>query len=445
MTVAIIGGGIAGLASAFHIVERGGRPVLFEPDELGGMIQTRVHDGFTLEQGPNVLVERPDIANLVKALGLSAEVMYPRIEPYGQYVWYRNSPCKVPASVSEAIGSPLISVVEKFLLPYRLCKPGLLKPAQDDLSVLEFFEPLLGEHTTRCLLDPVLKGIYGGDVGDLSARTLFPGLWKMGVEGRSVLNYLKSKPRGAKPRIFVLRGGMQRLVQSLTEAMKGKIEIVRDRVSSVRRREEGFVIETSSGMERSVAGCVVTTAGAVTSSFMRSIGPEISSSLEALRFAGLTVAHFAVNKTQRLIEDSFGVLCPGGMPENFLGVMFNSILFPHVAPPNKHLLTVVLGGAQAGESLPSEGEIRSRIPQLLDSMFAVKEAEWLGAFSWRKAIPQLSVGHYHLVELLNACERANPGLVFVGVDRGGVGVSDRLRVAREGVEKLGSAHVLKEP
>jgi hypothetical protein len=46
------------------------------------------------------------------------------------------------------------------------------------------------------------------------------------------------------------------------------------------------------------------------------------------------------------------------------------------------------------------------------------------------------VGHHRLTAALDGAEARHPGLAFVGVDRGGVGVSDRIRVAREGLERI---------
>jgi oxygen-dependent protoporphyrinogen oxidase len=124
------------------------------------------------------------------------------------------------------------------------------------------------------------------------------------------------------------------------------------------------------------------------------------------------------------------------MPEDLLGVMFNSLIFPHVAPSKYHVLTVVLGGAQAKERVYNEQELRTRVPALLRQLLGIKDAEWLLMTQWPKAIPQLVVGHHKLVAQLDQCEKQFPGIVFAGIDRGGVGVSDRIRIAREAVKRF---------
>lgn len=436
MAAVIIGGGIAGLSAALRLVQAGQRPVLLEPGEAGGMVRSRLQDGFTRELGPNVLVERPDIVELLHQLGLSHEAQYPSVDPYGQYVWHNGKARKVPTGLLDLLGSPLFSAQAKVALPLRIVRKGVLRARGDDSSVLDFFAPLIGAGAANAVLDPVLKGIYGGDVSTLSARSLFPGLWRTACDGLSVLQYLRSKPKGGKPRIFVVRGGNQRITEELLRVLEGKIDWVADAASEVRRTPSGFEVATAGGRVIPASACIVTTAGGISSSFIRHIEPELAKTLAEVQFAGLTAVHLSVSREETLIRDAFGVLCPGGMPENFLGVMFNSLIFPQMAPPDRHLLTVMVGGAQAGDTVPDTERLKTSIPHLLREMFGVTAAEWLGSLTWRKAIPQLTVGHHRVVEALDAAEARNPGLVFVGVDRGGVGVSDRLRVVREGLERV---------
>ena len=103
MTAAVIGGGVAGLAAAYDLVRAGERPFLIEPSAIGGMIKSVARDGFTLEAGPNVLVERSEMKELLGDLGLMSAVRYPVVENYGQYVWYSGRPVKVPSGFREFV------------------------------------------------------------------------------------------------------------------------------------------------------------------------------------------------------------------------------------------------------------------------------------------------------------------------------------------------------
>jgi oxygen-dependent protoporphyrinogen oxidase len=166
------------------------------------------------------------------------------------------------------------------------------------------------------------------------------------------------------------------------------------------------------------------------------LNEDLANALTNVKYAGLSVVHVRVPRSEPLIPDAFGVLFPGGMPENLLGVMFNSQIFPHMAPSNEHLLTVVLGGAQAGECTYDEASLKQRLPELLRTLLGIANVRWVSMTQWPAAIPQLEVGHHKLVKLLDQCEHDYPGIVFAGVDRGGIGVSDRIRLAKEACKRF---------
>jgi oxygen-dependent protoporphyrinogen oxidase len=440
MATAVIGAGVAGLVAAYELVKRGERPIIIEPSSPGGMLRSIQRDGFTLEAGPNVLVERPDVVQLFQELGMTDDVCYPAVQPYGQFVWCGDKACKVPSGFSELIRSSLFPWSVKLALPVRLLLPGLIKPKAEDVSILEFFTPLIGAQVTKNLLDPVLKGIYGGDVARLSARSIFPGLWSAAVQGLSLLGYMRQRPRGGKPAIFVVRGGIQRIAEALWARIKDNVDLISARADSVSRGEGGgYVIRCSNGAEVAVKSCIVTSAGAGLARLVSELDRDLSSYVSTQQYASLTVVHLSVPRREPLIRDAFGILFPGGMPENLLGVMFNSLIFPHVAPLDKHILTVIVGGAQAGHERPDEVRLREQVPLLLERYLGVVSADCLQITQWPGAIPQLVVGHHKLVAEFDRVEAANPGLAFVGVDRGGIGVSDRVRLAKSGVERIRTA------
>ncbi len=439
--IGVIGAGISGLAAAHEALEQGYKVVVFEAGPIGGMVQSRTAGGFTLEDGPNVVIERPELSKFIDLLGLREEVTYPSFEPYEQFVWWNGKPHLVPKSPVQLISSRLFPMPLKLMLPFRLLRKRLLQSSQDDESVLSFFSPLLGKDTTKALLDPVLKGIYGGEVGNLSARTLFPKLWVASQGGASLLQYLSSRKGGGTPKVLTFRSGIQTLTNSLWKRLEPHVTLVRESVVGVTQQEQvGFQISTGQGGNYSCHNVVLTSAGKRLASLLEPLSESVSKCLSEIQYASLAMCHVGVRDDAVKLRRAFGVLFPGGMKHHLLGVMYKSIIFPATAPPGRQLLSVVFGGAQAGEFNPSEAELQAGVHSILQEYFQTSpekaEVSWLGAKVWKEAIPQLAVGHYRKVAEIDALERERPGLVVCGVDRGGVGISDRISAGIGAIERL---------
>jgi protoporphyrinogen oxidase len=241
---------------------------------------------------------------------------------------------------------------------------------------------------------------------------------------------------------MVLDGGIEKLTHALWEKVSGHVEHVplsAERIIPLDGKR--YKLNLSQGKTLEVDGCVITAAGKASSPLVFHLSEQLSDQLLGIRCAGLTVVHVAVSRSEPLVKDAFGVLFPGGMPCDLLGVMFNSLIFPHVAPKDKHVLTVMLGGAQAGDRFVDEETLRAELPALLRKQLGVEAVEWIQMYRWPAAIPQLTVGHHQIVKAMDACEQDFPGIVFAGVDRGGIGVSERIRIARESVKRLRRARV----
>jgi oxygen-dependent protoporphyrinogen oxidase len=101
MRIAIIGGGIAGLAAAYELEKaRAAGAVeytLFEARErLGGSLASEIVNGAVLERGPDsFLTEKPAAAELCRELGLGAELLPSNDAARKTYILVRNRlvPC----------------------------------------------------------------------------------------------------------------------------------------------------------------------------------------------------------------------------------------------------------------------------------------------------------------------------------------------------------------
>ncbi|NLF26103.1 MAG: protoporphyrinogen oxidase, partial [Deltaproteobacteria bacterium] len=421
----------------------GRRFVLLEPGRVGGLIKTQRKEGFLLEQGPNVFLDKRGFSVFLDKIGIGPdERIYPRVRRYGQYLWFEGRAAALPKSLGAFFRTPLFSLADKLklaALPLRLWQRNWLAGAGGDESIADFLGRLLGPRVVKNVIDPALKGIYGGNADELSARSVFPLLWGTLKSGGSLMDYARARSKlrsGFKSRcearsgtIFTLRDGGESLVQRLAEGVR-ESELLRTAAVRVAfKGGAGFEVETAEEGAISCRQVYVTTAGPASAVYLSEFGDEFCGALAKLRYTSLVVVHCAVEREAPIRREGYGVLFPA-QPSRLLGVMYNSELFPHVAPVNRHLLTVMLGGSGASEICErGEVELIEVVKRELHEKLGIKPVQILGLQRWPRAIPQYAVGHFELVARMRSLERKFPGLRFAGADVGGVAVPDRVSCA----------------
>ncbi len=421
---------MTGLFAAYRALQRGHKVTLFEPGSIGGLVRSQALAGFTLEQGPNVFLEKPCLAALLQELELTSHRRYPLSTHYRQMVWYQGKAQVVPKSPRALLQSPFFGWADKLLLLPRMLWPGMLKPEQEDLSIGSFLQPLVGASAVQHLVNPAFKGIFGGDIFKLSARSVFPEWWKVAVAGGSALQYMKTKKKAP---VFVLEGGLQTLVDALWRRIRSGVELRKEALVELHYNSDPQFVLRGQTTSLEAQRVLVCTSGPSSAGFVAGVDPELARNLDALSYASIIVVHLSAPSTLvgavpgGIPENCFGVLFPD-QAAPLLGVMFNTQLFPHLAPAGKQLLTVCLGGTQsAALCVEPDASLYALAQQQLLEKLGIGQLEPLAVRRWPRAIPQLVLGHHHLDQQLAACEARFPGLEFLGVDRGGVGVPDRLQ------------------
>jgi oxygen-dependent protoporphyrinogen oxidase len=434
----VVGGGVSGLTAAFLLTQQKKKVILVAPDPLGGMLVTKKQGGFTLEQGPNVLLEKPEFSALIDRLGLRQEMVYPITENYRQFVWHQLRAYQVPKSLPRFIGTPLFSIREKLRILRALFLQAVFKPEAQEETVATFFTRGLGSGVTRRTLDPVLKGIYGGSVDTLSAKALFPILWDSMERGESLFQYMRGrKLQGhAKPKTFVFRAGMMTLTERLREASGESLQIVSGKVTGAELEPSSYRV-TLEGGECFVTPQLVLALPAREVAKIINVPPTHFEAEEFLRcvalrrYAPLTVVHCATEQQPCFPADTFGILFPEGTPHLFLGAMFNSLLFPHLAPKGQQLLTLCFGGINALNNPAALSPAQDVIAEICKNYLGVSRFSVLASYRWDGAIPQYEVGHKAFLDSILGLEKKCPGLILAMADRGGVGVPDRIRSVME--------------
>lgn len=430
----IIGGGISGLYAAHRLAQAGKTVALIEASRVGGLVKSLAVDGFTLEQGAATLSANAEFLKLCDELQISDRIVYPTTQKYGQYVVFDQKIYQLPRNPALLLKSKLFKLSDKLALLHGVFKKFPAGHFSENLTVADFVEQLFCRAAAERIAAPVLRGIFGGDIQQLKASLVFEKLFNGLNKGFSLMQIIKGQVPGLTKRgpICCLRGGNETLCVELYETIKDQVEIISTKAQRVSYSEESkFKIALDNGKEISTKNLFVATSGKATSDYLSDLLEGSQATFEALRYASIKVIHLAIAKPNTLPESGFGVLFPPRSEAAVLGILYNSKLFPHLAPPGFDLLTVCFGGSdyfgQPVERLPG-GE--QQISQILKKYLKIKEFRILSDITWPRGIPQYDDNCVTLLELQNKLVERYPGLYFMGSDVGGVGVPARLeRVA----------------
>ncbi len=419
--VAIVGGGISGLACAHRLRALGVPAVVLESqDRGGGVIGTVERNGFLFESGPQSFLGTPPVLELIRELKLEGELV--QADPNApRYVYVKGRLQAVPMSPTALLTSSLLSVRSRF----RVLSEPLRRtmPVQHEETVADFVRRKFGNEILEYLVAPFVSGVYAGDPETLSLRAAFPSLdeWEReyGSVLRGAMKTRKQQP-GARPGLCSFRAGMRTLMQSL-ESELGDGFVVGARVEALERGgSSGFTLRfMKDGRQESISvRAVVLAAPAYTAGHLLSgISQPAGDALQGVSYA--PVAVIATGYKRQQIANAlvgFGVLIPRKAGLHTLGTVWNSYLFPGRAPKNSVTLTSFAGGATDTEIVSrEESEIGALVEAELENLLSISGPP-VAREIWRhsRALPQYNLGHAHVLENVRAALSAVPGIHLAG-------------------------------
>ncbi len=451
--VAVLGGGVTGLAAAYRLAKMGHSVRLFEQSgRLGGVIRTEMKDGWLVESGPQSLRENNALISMVMR-GISVHQTRVDTAPAAQrrYIVRGNRAVPVPHSPAGVVFSRLFTPWGKLRLLGDLFRRR--RPTAPDCSFAEFIRMHCGREAADVIAQTMAAGIYAGDAELLSARHAFPRLWDYdhlhgsllrGHEHR--LRQCEKQHENPRPAIFSFRRGMQTLTHAFVLQLPADVIALHARVEALvpgprwqviwrdLRGREGSPDEDWSKSDDS---------GRQVEGFDAGVCAQPSSAMARLEFGERNVCPMAAMadlphaplaslflgyRRDQVAHplDGFGLLAPPRERRSFLGVVFSSSSFPGRAPEGHVALTVMAGGVRQPEiaRLPA-AELVARVTPELRALLGVKgEPVFQRHAYWPRAIPQYNLGHVRFNESMNKCEKKNPGFFIGGHARDGVSVAD---------------------
>lgn len=441
---AVLGGGITGLAIAYHLARRGQSVRLFEATHrCGGNIRSARHGHWLVEAGPNAIQETPEVAALIAELGLQAERLPASPAAKRRYLALGGRLVPLPLSPAALVASPLLPPWSKAKVFGEIRRrPG---PMPDEQSFADFIREHFGGAVLRRMAQPFVSGVYAGDAERLSAPAAFPKLWDLAREHGSLLRAQIRAGRAraeaglpAVPPLVSFRNGLQQLADALAAGLPPGAIATGRAVERLERAGDRWTVEGDDGGGfpwRESADAVVSGLPAHMLARLR-LDPHgdrpfaflgrVEHPPVASLFAG-----FPEGSVGRRL-DGFGFLVPATERLPFLGVIFSSTLFPGRAPPGHTALTLLLGGSlqpeqAGGDAAALWAACREPLRRLLK---IPGEPVLLEASYWPEAIPQYELEHRKLLAQVAGVESDFPGLTVAGNFRYGISVPDCLAAAR---------------
>jgi oxygen-dependent protoporphyrinogen oxidase len=473
MRIAIVGGGIAGLAAAYElekarVAEAQVDYTLYEERaRLGGSLSSEIVNGAVLERGPDsFLTEKPAATELCRELGLGGELLPSNDAARKTYIVVRNRLVALPDGLMFLVPTKLVPTAltrlfglrTKIRMGLELLHPP--RPSGGDESVAALVRRHFGQEAVDRLADPLLSGIYGGDAEQLSAQTVLPRLVEMetkhGSLTRGMLAAHKRMRDAAKnstgpmrkaPPIFTaLRGGMSQLVDALVARIDPASVRAGTPVSAIRKTAGGWIVEAG-GTQEEYEGLIMAAPAWATGELLSPVDTALGSELAEIPYSSSISLNLVYDEAKiGTLPEGFGFLVPAVEGRAMLACTFVHRKFLGRTPPGKAVFRAFLGGMNHEALLAESDEVlvstvRREMSEILGAkaFSADLEPEHAQVSRWRRSMAQYAVGHKERMRRIGERVAEMPGLRLVGNAYDGIGVPDCIRLGRQAARELAAA------
>ena len=462
--IAVVGGGIAGLAAAHRLVElRDREATVRAPLEIvvqeasprpGGKIATERLDGFLVEAGADSFsTRRADALELVEALGLGSEILALRGRGTGGRVLVLQNgrleelpgglQLVVPTDLGEILRSRLLSAPAKARVALELLRPPERGAgAGEDQATAPFLRRHFGAEYVERVAAPLLAGIHATDAERLSLAAAFPGLAGIARRHGSLIRAARRHPGGGGPNRVGLAGG----IGSLVDALVRRLEAAGVELASARRvmRLEpaglGFTLTLAGGGSLAADAVVLALPHGAAAKLLEplaDLGAGAAAALRAIPAASTATVSLGFRREDvRHPLDALGLLVPAREGRPLGACTFASTKFPGRAPAGAVLVRAYLGvGTAGGGELPRDDDALTDLALAeLEGVLGLASPPLLArVHRFPHGNPQYLVGHHERIAAVEAA--LPPGLALAGCAYHGLGIPDCIASGRRAAEQ----------
>jgi protoporphyrinogen/coproporphyrinogen III oxidase len=449
--VVVVGGGVGGLAAAYRLDRMDPAvdlTVLEAEDAAGGKLTSVPVGDVEVEAGPDSFVARKPWA-----IELCAELGIPMREPgaRGAFAWTDHGLERLPDT---ALGVP--ADMDGFARWHGMSRRGRMRalsdlvrrsrPPEAEESLGSLARRRLGDEATEMLIQPLLGGLFAGDVDRLGVRATFPELagWERDLGGLIVgARAAYRKGRSAGPIFLRPMEGVRELPDTLVRAIGAHHVRTRAPVSSILADPPGWVVRTHD-VDVPADAVVLATPAHVSSALLEELAPVAAAELAAIPYVstGVVLLTFPAG-TADALPDATGFVVPLGRAP-MTAATFVSRKWPSAEHGDRAVVRCFVGGAGAEDVLDEpDDEIVEAVCRHLSAVLPLPHVPQASrVVRWPRAMPQFEVGHLERVETILGS--LPTGIVVAGNAYRGVGVADAVWSANEAAERLLTGTASKE-
>ncbi|HWD06735.1 MAG TPA: protoporphyrinogen oxidase [Amycolatopsis sp.] len=463
--VAVVGGGISGLAAAYRLRKLLGEDAaitVFESTPaIGGKLRTAEVGGVPYDVGAEAfLARRPEVTALVAEVGLAERLAHPtkaraKIHAGGAVLGLPpGTVMGVPGSAG-AVAGVLSEDGRRAVEKERSLGPVELTGA--DLPLGPLLRARFGDELVDRLVDPLLGGVYAGGADGLGLRATMPGLAEAVAEGAGSLTEaaasLLPKTPGTAPVFGTLIGGLRGLTDRLLTLSKATVRTSAT-VRALTHTAAGWRLDVGAAAPAhaptdtpvDVDAVVLAVPAPAARKLLDGVAPAASAAFAEVELASMAVVAFALPPGTRL-PDASGILIgagerdPEGVPYTSKAFTFSSTKWAHYGGDGPVLVRGSVGrfrepGALAGDDDALVAAVRADLTRLTG--VTAEPIDTL-VTRWGGGLPQYGTGHLERVARIESAVAGLPGLAVAGATLHGVGLPGCVATADAAARRIAAA------
>jgi protoporphyrinogen/coproporphyrinogen III oxidase len=453
-TVAVVGGGIAGLAAAARL--RSERPdaevvVLESSPEIGGKLRLGEVAGLVVDLGAEAMLNRrPEGVDLTRAAGLGDDIVHPATTSAS--LWSRGEMLPMPRTLM-GIPADLRALAESRVIS----KAGLARAAMDavlpassldgrDESIGALVEERFGKEVVDRLVEPLLGGVYAGHAREISARAAVPQVVALLDRDRSMSKAAARAMKGpsSDEAVFAgIVGGIGRLPHAVVDASGARVETDATVRDLARRSEGGWTLVIGSTREPRLLhadAVVVAVPARAAARLLSDVAPGAALELARIEYASVAIVTLAFRARDLPEVVGSGFLVPPVDRRAVKAATYSFAKWDWVRRAGEDVLVMrcSLGRHREEHQLQKTDEelVDVALHDLADAIGLSVRPIDSHVQRWGGGLPQYAVGHLDRVATIRREVHRLPGLSVCGAAYDGIGIPACIASGRRAADEV---------